>query len=145
YAKDGYFDVLLDKIEWILSVIEASLDDRLMIWSDVDIVFNSRALEGGISNELELLTEGKDLLFQSEFPEGGVCNTGFQVIRRNTRTLIFYAQVRLMLEVFDRNEQVCVNHLLQIIDGVEWGYLPVEYSNGSNGGLSDDSKIYHAT
>jgi hypothetical protein len=145
YADDGYFDLIVDKIETILSIIESSLDGQLMFWSDVDVVFNQEYAGGNIiSKEIEALAEGKDLLLQMEFPDGIHCNTGIQIIRRNTRTLIFYAQVRLMLHCFGRSDQVCVNHLLGMIDGVEWAPLPISYSNTTNRGLSASSRLYHA-
>jgi hypothetical protein len=145
FAKDGYFEIILDKVECILSLIEGRLDDQLMLWSDVDVVFNPKvSTDNNIAGELESLCSGKDLLFQREFPQGDCCNTGIQIIRRNTRTLIFYAQVRLMLDFFNRSDRSCVNHLLAMVDGVEWGFLPIEYSNESNGGLSPGSRLYHA-
>src|ERR1035437_8070412 len=88
FAQDGYFDVLVDKVEWILTVIEGRLDDELMLWSDVDIVFNRGCDAGSLTKEIEALANGKDLLFQREWSEGSACNAGVQVIRRNTRTLV---------------------------------------------------------
>lgn len=146
FGKDGYYAVLVDKIEWILSVIEGALDGQLMFWSDVDVIFNPRyAGEPGIlANEIRDLASGKDLLFQRECAGGADCNTGIQIIRRNTRTLIFYAQVRLMLHGYDGNDQTSVNRLLSLVDGLEWGQLPLLYSNVTNGGLSAESRLYHA-
>jgi hypothetical protein len=143
YAKDGYFEVLAEKVEWILSLIEGNLDDGLMMWSDVDVVFNPK-YGNVIFPELQALAQGKDLLFQSEFLEGVGCNTGIQIIRRNTRTLIFYAQLRLLMLLHNKSDRVATDNLLSLVDGVEWGLLPVGYSNESNGGLSMDSRLYHA-
>lgn len=144
FAKDGFYDLIAEKIDWVLSVIEARLDGKVMLWSDIDIVFNRTIGSGEVSREIENLSEGRDLLFQREGAWGEECNTGFIAIRRNTRSLIFFSQVRIMLELHHRSEQTCANHLLKLIDGVGWGLLPLSYSSESNRGLDPQSRIYHA-
>ena len=115
FGKDGYFDVIVERTEMILAEIERSLDDQLMVWCDVDVIFNQDC-----AGEIERLARGKDLMFQQENPTRDECNFGIQVIRRNTRTLIFYAQLRIMQALISKDDQLCGNQLLEMIEGVEW-------------------------
>lgn len=144
FAQDGFYDFICEKIDCILNVIECSLDNQIMLWTDVDIIFHPQWKQNCIPAEIRELSEGYDLLFQREWPHKNAVNTGVMAIRRNTRALIFFAQVRIMLETFNRSEQASANKLLQIGTPITWGLLPDTYSSETNRGLNANSRLYHA-
>ena len=68
-----------------------------------------------------------------------------QLIRRNPRTLVFYARLALLQKVTgDPHDQSWGNRLLRFEDAPVWDHLPLTYSSESNGGARPDSVLYHA-
>lgn len=142
FDKDNYGELMIRRTEMIQREIENRLDGELMLWCDVDIAFYRPCRP-----ELVRLAETMDLLFQKEFadPANLDCNFGVQVIRRNPRTLVFYARLALLQKITDNpHDQSWGNQLLRFEDTPAWSHLPLEYASETNGGLSPKAVLYHA-
>jgi Nucleotide-diphospho-sugar transferase. len=142
FWEDNFRTLMEYRTELIIREIESNLDGGLMLWSDVDIVFFSDCAE-----ELNRLSDGTDLLFQKELADSTSmdCNFGFQLIRRNIRTLIFYSRLLLLQKATENgNEQSLGNWLLGFPGAPSWGHMPLTYSSESNGGCRTNSVLYHA-
>lgn len=142
FDQDNYGELMIIRTDAIQREIETRLDGGLMMWCDIDIAFYRDDVAG-----LAKLAEGKDLLFQKEVrdPANSLCNFGVQVIRRNTRSLVFYARLALLQKISDDpHDQAWGNRLLCFEDAPVWEHLPFVYSSESNGGVRRDSVLYHA-
>ena len=141
YDRDNYYEVLQLKTRRIIEIIADGPPDSLVIYCDVDLVFL-----GDPVADLFRHMEERDLAYQREWANNNEeANSGFQVIRRNPRTLRFYEEVLWHQQNFSPpNDQLWVNHVLRRPGAPAWTLLPCSYSSGSNGGLRHDSILYHA-
>jgi hypothetical protein len=143
FMKDGYLDLILAKTRTIFREIENNPDGGLMTFSDVDVIFFGETAPALIEQAMI----GFDLLFQKESAckNDETCNFGIQVIRRNKTTKRFY-QTLLDIQLANRlkDDQVPGNDLLHSFASPRWGHLPVIFSSESNGGLDQNSVLYHA-
>lgn len=146
-AGDFLSPEFLECIRRKIDLVIASLKDHpgeVILWSDVDIIF----LRGSAHELLEeLVSSGKDILFQTEGKLTKEVNTGFIVCRCGPSTIRFFEAIRdQLLSQPDKNEQWVANHLLQKgIENLEWGYLPMDYYARTHGWPPPKSiRIYHA-
>lgn len=108
YRQGGWAKTMLRKIESVVKAVRENWDE-IFIYSDVDIQF-FRPTKNLISRFLK----GKDMVFQTDSPEGALC-AGFFACRANPRTLKFWQGIRDRLsndEDPKRGDQDLVNHLL---------------------------------
>lgn len=140
FLEDNFRYILQERTRLIVETIRLSLDDGIMLWSDVDVVFFSDCAE-----EIAQLANGNDILLQREGSWDDNANFGFQVIRRNSKTLRFYEKLlQMQIASNDGGLQPSANRLLRSFIGLKWETLPFRYSSESNGGCRNDSLIYHA-
>ena len=140
FMEDNFGAVMEERTRLIGSVISANLDNKLMLWCDVDIVFF-----GDSAEELIQRAGDSDLIFQAENAWDNTCNFGFQLIRRNEKTLNFYqALLILQRRSANGNDQDAGNQLLRSRRDLKWSRLPTKFSAESNGGCLGESVLYHA-
>jgi hypothetical protein len=140
FMEDNFCALMEERTRLIGMEIAKNLDGELMLWCDVDIVFFAACAE-----ELFQYARESDLLFQAENNWNDACNFGFQLIRRNERTLDFYqAILSLQRQNANCNDQDAGNQLLHSRKDLKWSRLPTKFSAESNGGCLGHSVLYHA-
>jgi hypothetical protein len=140
FLKDNFRRILEWRSSLIIHAIQQKPDNGLMLWSDVDLCFFSDC-----ESELLHLANGNDLLLLREHKWDNACNFGFQVIRRNSRTLAFYLQLlHEQRASINGDIQAVGNNVIACAECLVWRHLPLTYSSESNGGCRFDSILYHA-
>lgn len=140
FLEDNFRYILEERTRLIVETIRLNLDDGIMLWSDIDVVVFSDCAE-----EITQLAKGNDILLQREGCWDDSANFGFQVIRRNLKTLYFYEKLlQMQIASNDGGLQPAADQLLRSSIGIKWETLPFTYSSESNGGCRYDSLIYHA-
>ncbi len=129
------------KIELIIKAIKKEMGN-IIIWSDVDIQFF-----GVCTPAIEKAMANNDMVFQAEHWPKKEVNTGFIVIRCNTKTLTFFETVlKMNLETMQYYEQSAVNKLLhENTVSLFWDILPQQFWAKSHGGPPPrDILLHHA-
>lgn len=106
YKSNGWRQAMFRKAELVIQGIKENWSD-LFVYSDVDVQFF-----GPTMDFIFTCMEGKDMAFQRDSPEGGVC-AGFFSCRANERTLKLWQDIRRgLLENQGGDDQDVLNHLL---------------------------------
>lgn len=123
FSSKGWYKILQEKLELIVEKIQENWGDTI-IWSDVDIQFFAKC-----NDLIEVAIAGKDIVFQAEWWPQKEVNTGFSVIRCNSKTLALY-QLALEsdIENLKLGDQSAINQILKEnkID-IVWDILPKQF------------------
>ena len=124
--SDGWHATMYYKVNCFYEKLkECDEQNEYFMFIDPDIMVYRDFYEDIVAR----MNEGYDALFQDDGP-GGV-NTGFFIVRNNSKTRAFFNTVRGNLTNFVE-EQVTTNYLLQNLANypsiqIKWGMLPKEY------------------
>lgn len=123
FRSPGWYKIVKKKIEFLIDKVRENWEN-VIIWSDIDLQFF-----GNSSDLINRAIVDKDMLFLSEhWPEKEI-NSGFFVMRCNSKTLSFLELVlRAKIEDLDFGDQSAINDILKYNEiGVKWDILPSQF------------------
>lgn len=104
FMSGSFLNIIEEKLNLILKTIDENRGDYIL-WMDADIQF----FRGFMNNINQKIEEQKDIVFQSEDPEGDNYNVGIQLIKCNSGTEEFYTKVLSKFKNSELNEQPIIN------------------------------------
>jgi hypothetical protein len=131
FMSVGWKNTTNKKVEIIIQAIKENMG-KLIIWSDVDIVFFEP-----IEKILINLMGDYDLIIQKDYKKY-VCS-GFFMMRCNQKTLDLWYNVKDCMMHTVHSDQASLNKLLsnEKFNDIKWNYLPDEFYNP---GIYSDEK-----
>ncbi len=130
FMSEGWTDTTIRKVDLIIRAIHENWNDKIFIFSDVDIQFFLP-----IQDIIMMLMEGKDIIMQKNNPEGVLC-TGFFACRGNEKTLQLWTDVKHIMETNKlQSDQISFNQCIKRHSkinpyNVVWNYLPDTFFGG---------------
>lgn len=140
YMKYGYMSIIREKMQLISNSLESE-DSNPVIWSDADIIFNTRyraSFKTTLLNEFR--NSKKSILYQRErYDNSDMINGGFFIAKRNNFTRELYSNVlESCLQRDDMHDQDYINRFIAENPNEakqHIGTLPSIYASASNGGF----------
>ncbi len=127
YFSPGWTKTTLDKVNFIISVIENNMG-AIVIFADTDIIFFRP-----IKKQIIDLLEEKEFVVQKDAPDKTLCS-GFFALKANTKTLQLWQAVQGYME---KNSSKCdqwgLNNFLNPHKNsfdIAWSFLPTEHFCG---------------
>lgn len=107
YKTEGWKKAMLQKCDLVLEAIERNRN-VVFVYSDVDIQFFKP-----VQNVISRFMVGKDMAFQTDSPQGGIC-AGFFACRGNLKTQQLWQEIRTLLLQAEKgiDDQDILNRLL---------------------------------
>lgn len=145
YGSDNFVELCFKRIEHLITELENSNEDFVMIDTDV-------AFAGDPTGHLELVQKlsDYDFVFQTDQPVGSTICNGFFYIRNNQKTIEFFKKFLILSKSFRENEktiknkeihdQYLMNQILvnnhpqgrELNSMVKWSLFPVTFATNGH-------------
>ena len=144
YGSDNFVELCFKRIEHLISELENTDEDFIMI--DTDVAFT-----GDPTGHLELVQlSDYDFVFQTDHPVGSVICNGFFYIRNNQKTIEFFKKFLILSKSFreyekglehkEIHDQYLMNKILvdhhpqgrELNSMVKWTLFPVSFATNGH-------------
>lgn len=141
FLSPRFVECITAKVELIIRSLKDNLNECL-IWSDIDIIF----FNDHITHDIFHLLGNAEIAFQQEGTYTNNINSGFFIVRSNTKTIAFFELVLgYMAANPGCNEERAINQILRLNTELNIVKLPRRYYCRSFGWPPPgDMVLYHA-